>query len=152
MKELPKIVAQTEVGKTVDVKVWRDKKEIVKKIKLGRLETSEDFAEEKKEVEPNLQEIKSLKITVRLLTKKDIEERKLPNQTTGLVIINIGENSPFSNLNVNDIIVEAQKKKIKSTQSLEKIVETTLKSNQKTILIAIYNQQNQRRYIGIKLD
>ena len=152
MKELPIIVAQTEVGKTVDVKVWRDKKEIVKKIKLGRLETSEDFAEEKKEVEPNLQEIKSLKITVRLLTKKDIEERKLPNQTTGLVIINIGENSPFSNLNVNDIIVEAQKKKIKSTQSLEKIVETTLKSNQKTILIAIYNQQNQRRYIGIKLD
>ena len=48
MKELPKIVAQTEVGKTVDVKVWRNKKEINKKIKLGRLETSSDFKEEKK--------------------------------------------------------------------------------------------------------
>ena len=33
MKELPKIVAQTEVGKVVDVKVWRNKKEIIKKIK-----------------------------------------------------------------------------------------------------------------------
>ena len=33
MKELPKIVAQTEVGKTVNVKIWRNKKEI-KKIKL----------------------------------------------------------------------------------------------------------------------
>ena len=33
MKELPKIVAQTEVGKTVNVKVWRNKKEILKKIK-----------------------------------------------------------------------------------------------------------------------
>ena len=43
MKELPKIVAQTEVGKTVNVKVWRNRKEILKKIKLGRLETSEDF-------------------------------------------------------------------------------------------------------------
>ena len=43
MKELPKIVAQTEVGKTVEVKVWRNEKEISKKIKLGRLETSEDF-------------------------------------------------------------------------------------------------------------
>ena len=49
MKELPKIVAQTEVGKTVDVKVWRNKKEIIKKIKLGRLETSSDFKKEKKE-------------------------------------------------------------------------------------------------------
>ena len=53
MKELPKIVAQTEVGKTVNVKVWRNKKEITKKIKLGRLETSEDFKEEEKKVTKN---------------------------------------------------------------------------------------------------
>ncbi len=43
MKELPIIVAKTEVGKKVDVKIWRNKREIIKKITLGRLETSEDF-------------------------------------------------------------------------------------------------------------
>ena len=115
MKELPKIVAQTEVGKTVDVKVWRNKKEIIKKIKLGRLETSSDFKEEKKETEaeiPEISEIKSLKIIARLLNKKDIEQRKLPNQTTGLVITNIGKNSPVNYLNIGDVIVEAQKKKL----------------------------------------
>ena len=53
---------------------------------------------------------------------------------------------------LDDIIVEAQKKKIKSTKDLEDIVVTVLKSNQKTILIVIYNNQNQRRYIGVKLD
>ena len=42
-EELPLIVAQTEVGKTVNVKIWRNKRELIKKIKLGRLETSEDF-------------------------------------------------------------------------------------------------------------
>ena len=155
MKELPKIVAQTEVGKTVDVKVWRNKKEIIKKIKLGRLETSEDFKDEKKEVSPEtpeVSEIKSLKIIARQLNKKDIEQRKLPNQTTGLVITNIGKNSPVNYLNVGDVIVEAQKKKIKSIKDLEDIVNKALKSNQKTILIVIYNSQNQRRYIGVKLD
>ena len=155
MSELPKIVAQTEVGKTVEVKVWRNKKEIRKKIKLGRLETSEDFKEKEKESEPKtpeVLEIKSLKIKVRPLNKKDIQERKLPNQTTGLVITNIDENSPINYLKVNDIIVEAQKKKIKSVKDLEKIVEASLKSNQKTILIVIYNSQNQKRYIGVKLD
>jgi serine protease Do len=155
MKELPMIVAQTKVGKTVDVKIWRNKKEITKKIKLGRLETSEDFNEKKKKTETkkleNL-EIKSLKITVRLLNKKDIEERKLPNQTTGLVITKIDENSPVNYLKIGDIIVEAQKKKIKSKNDLEKIVEAALKSSQKTILIVIYNNQNQKRYIGVKLD
>ena len=154
MKELPIIVAQTEVGKTVDIKVWRNKKEITKKIKLGRLETSSDF-KEKKETEtetPEISEIKSLKIIARLLNKKDIEQRKLPNQTTGLVITNIGKNSPINYLNVGNVIVEAQKKKIKSIKDLEDIVNKALKSNQKTILIVIYNNQNQRRYIGVKLD
>jgi serine protease Do len=155
MKELPKIVAQTEVGKTVDVKVWRNKKEIIKKIKLGRLETSSDFKKEKKEPDleaPEISEIKSLKIIARLLNKQDIEKRKLPNQTTGLVITNIGKNSPVNYLNIGDIIVEAQKKKIKSTKDLEDVINKALKSNQKTILIVIYNNQNQRRYIGVKLD
>ena len=155
MKELPKIGAQTEVGKIVEVKVWRNKKEIIKKIKLGRLETSEDFKEEKKEAEietPEISEIKSLKIIVRPLNQKDIKQRKLPNQTTGLVITNIGKNSPINYLNIGDIIIEAQKKRIRSVKDLESIVSGVLKSNQKTILIVIYNNQNQRRYIGVKLD
>ena len=155
MKELPKIVAQTEVGKTVNVKIWRNNKEITKKIKLGRLETSEDFKnkeKEEEEVKPEVSEIKSLKITTRLLTKEDIKQRKLPNQTTGLVITSIKKSSPVSYLNINDIIVEVQKKKIKSKKDLENVVEDALKSDQKTILILIYNNQNQKRYIGVKLD
>ena len=155
MKELPIIVAQTEVGKTVDVKIWRNSKEITKKIKLGRLETSEDFREkkeEKKEIEEKIFEIKSLKITARILTKKDIKLRKLPNQTTGLVITNIGNDSPVNGLNINDIIIEAQKNKIRSAKDLEDIVDTALKSNQKTILVLIYNNQNQKEFIGVKLD
>ena len=154
MKELPIIVAQTEVGKTIDVKIWRNKKEITKKIKLGRLETSGEFTEKKETKVEDLKmlEIKSLKIITRLLNRKDIEQRKLPNQTTGLVITYIGKNSPINYLNIGDIIVEAQKKKIKSTKDLENIIATALKSNQKTILIMIYNNQNQKRYIGVKLD
>ena len=153
MKELPKIVAQTEVGKIVNVKIWRNKKEITKKIKLGRLETSGEFKEEeKKEDKTEILEIKSLKINVRLLNEKDIAQRKIPNQTTGLVITNIGKDSPINYLNVDNIIVEAQKKKIRSIKDLEDIVQASLKSNEKTILIVIYNNQNQKRYIGVKLD
>ncbi|MDB9699323.1 Do family serine endopeptidase [Candidatus Pelagibacter sp.] len=156
MKELPIIVAQTEVGKTVDVKIWRNKREITKKIKLGRLETSQDFKVEKKETKketPEISEIKSLKIIVRPLNNKDIQQRKLPNQTTGLVITNIGKNSPLKSLfNAGDIILEFQKKKIKSAKDLEDIVDKALKSNQKTILVLIYNNQNQKEFIGVKLD
>jgi len=156
MKELPAIVARTEVGKNVDVKIWRNKKEITKKVLLGRLETSEDFklSENPKNKEQKTDDIiEKLRISVRPLTKEDIKIRKLPNQTTGLVITNMANNSPLVNsIEINSIIVEAQKKKIKSVDDLRDIVQKAINSNQKTILLAIYNNQNQRRYIGVKLD
>ena len=152
MKELPKIVARTEVGKVVTVKIWRNQKEITKKIKLGRLETSEDFKAEKPTETPELSRVDELKITVRLLNEKDIEERKLSKGTTGLVITDIDVDSPINYLDVNNIIVEAQKKRIKSIEEFKRIIKVTKNSSEKTILIAIYNNQNQRRYIGVKLD
>ena len=53
---------------------------------------------------------------------------------------------------MNSIILEAQKKKIRNVNDLNQIVKQVLNSNQKTILLVIYNSQNQRRYIGVKLD
>ena len=89
----------------------------------------------------------------RKLSKEEIKTRKLPNQTSGLVITKVGNTSPLlKSVEANSIIIEAQKIKIKNAKDLQKIVKDVLKSNQKTILLAIYNNQNQRRYIGVKLD
>ena len=153
MKELPIIVARTAVGKKVKVKIWRNKKEITKNITLGRLETSEDFKAPEKENEIKEIKIDSLEITVRELNQDDIKSRNLPNQTSGLVITNINNSSPLLNsIEINSIILEAQKKKIRSPNDLNQVVKEVLGSNQKTILLVIYNSQNQRRYIGVKLD
>ena len=151
MKELPKIVAQTEVGKIVNVKVWRNKKEISKKIKLGRLETSEDF-KQKKVIETKDNRIDILKITVRQVRQRDIDDRNLPQNTKGLLITEIEKDSPINYLDKGNIILEAQKRKIKTVGDLEISINTAIKSNEKTLLIVIYDNQNQKKYIGVKLD
>tara|TARA_B100001250_G_scaffold248874_1_gene213975 strand:- start:3121 stop:4530 length:1410 start_codon:yes stop_codon:yes gene_type:complete len=153
MNELPKIVAETEVGKKVKLKIWRNKRELSKEIVLGRLETSDDFKLQGKAIEkPKENRIEGLKISVRLLNKTDIKERNLPKNTSGVLITKIDKDSPVSNLQINDIIVEAQKRKINTIGDLNNIVNMILKSSEKTLLIAIYNNQNQRTYIGVKLD
>ena len=153
MKQLPIIVARTEVGKKVKVKIWRNKKQIVKSITLGRLETSEDFKVAEKNETPNEVRIGKLKISVTEITKKEIKERNLPNQTSGLVITKIEKNSPLVNsIEVNSIILEAQKKKIINVNDLNQVLKKVLSSDQKTILLVVYNSKNQRRYIGVKLD
>ena len=131
-----------------------DKKEIIKTVTLGRLETSEDFKiSEKKEELPKETLIENLKIKVRKLSDQDIKTRNLPNQTNGLVITSIEKNSPLTgSIEKNSIILEAQKKKIRTVQDLNQALKQVLNSNQKTILLVIYNSQNQKRYIGVKLD
>ena len=153
MRTLPKIVAKTKVGKSVIVKIWRNKKLISKKVKLGRLESSSDFKAEKSEDNRKLDSIRidNLKIAVRELTKNDINKRKLPTETKGLVITSIDIDSPVNYLEVNNIIIEVQKKKIFSVKSLNDIIKNVLNSSESTLLIVIYNNQNQRRYLGVKL-
>ena len=151
MKELPKIVAQTEVGKVVEVIVWRNGKEIIKKIKLGRLETSDDFKVEKPK-ENKISEIEKLKISVRLVNQNDLRERNLPSNTKGLVITDIKPESPIDYLNVGNIIIETDGKPIRTVGQLNNYIDSVIRSGNKTIFITIYNNQNQKRSIGIKIE
>ena len=153
MRSLPKIVANTEVGKSVDVKIWRDKKLILKKLVLGRLESSKDFiAENKKLKKPKQVEIKNLKIRVRDLTEQDIEQRELDRNLKGVIVTEISSKSPLSFLlSSGDIIVELQRKAIKSTKDLERISKEIAKSANKILLIRFINKRNQPSYGTVKI-
>ena len=153
MKKLPNVVASTEVGKSVELKIWRNKKLISKRLVLGRLETSEEFEETKPKVVKKDEEIDSLKIAVREINDQDISSRNLNKKTKGVVITDISNRSPLSDLlNVNDIIIEVQKTPFKSIADFKKLVNNIFKKGEKTLLLTIINQNNQRRYLGVKIN
>ena len=153
MRTLPKVVANTKVGKSVELKVWRNKKSITKRLTLGRLETSEEFQETKPKVVKKDEEIESLKILVREINQKDISSRNLDKKTTGVVVTDISNRSPLAGLlSINDIIIEVQKTPIKSISDLKKIVKSIFKKGEKTLLLTIINQNNRRRYLGVKIN
>ncbi len=153
MKKLPNVVASTEVGKSVELKIWRNKKLISKRLTLGRLETSDEFKETKPKIVKKDEEIDSLKIAVREINNEDISSRNLDKKIKGVVITDIANRSPLANLvSVNDIIIEVQKTPIKSVVDLKKIVNNIFKKGEKTLLLTIINQNNRRRYLGVKIN
>ena len=153
MRTLPKVVANTKVGKSVQLKIWRNKKLITKRLVLGRLESSEEFKAKKPPVTNKEIEIDSLKITVRDVNKQDIESRKLDKNTKGAVIVKISNKSSLVGLlNVNDIIIEVQKTPITKSTDLDNVVNQIFKKGKKTLLITVINKDNQRRYLGVKIN
>ena len=153
MKKLPNVVASTEVGKSVELKIWRNKKLISKRLILGRLETSEEFKETKPKIVKKDVDIQSLKIAVRDLNDEDIKKRNLNKKTKGVVITEISNRSPLANLlSVNDIIIEVQKTPVKNSVDLNKLVDGIFKKGEKTLLLTIINNNNRRRYLGVKIN
>ena len=154
MRALPKLVSRTEVGKSVDLEIWRNKKLITKKLTLGRLESSEDFkAEMKPKVKTKDTDIETLKITVRDITPSEIESRKLGKNLKGVVISQISTTSPLAGiLQVGDIILEVQKNKISNAKELNSLIKSIYKKGEQTLLLTIINSRNQRRYLGVKTN
>jgi len=157
MRALPKLVSNTEVGKTVKLEIWRNKKLIIKKLTLGRLESSDDFKAENKKTKPENKtkdtEVETLKITVRNITAKDINDRKLEKNLKGVLITGISSRSPVAGmLREGDIIVEVQKSKVLNSKQLNKLIESIYKKGEQTLLLTIINSNNQRRYLGVKTD
>ena len=153
MRTLPKVVASTKVGKSVELKIWRNKKLISKRLTLGRLESSEEFNEKKTKVVKKVEDIQKLKIAVRDINKEDIAKRNLNKKTSGVVVTEIFSRSPLNNLvNINDIIIEVQKTPVKSSSDLKRLVDNIFKKGEKTLLLTVINQNNQRRYLGVKIN
>ena len=153
MRTLPKVVASTEVGKSVELKIWRNKRLISKRLVLGRLESSEEFKDKKTKTVKKVVDIDKLKIAVRDVNNDDITSRNLNKKTSGVVITEISSRSPLINLlSVNDIIIEIQKSPIKSTSDLKKSVDSFFAKGEKTLLLTVINKNNQRRYLGVKIN
>ena len=154
MRTLPKVVGNTEVGKSVQLKIWRNKKLISKRLVLGRLESTAEF-KEKKSVPQKINksiDIESLKINVRDINKTDKSERSLKANQTGSVINEIYQNSPLNGLlNKNDIIIEVQKKTFQSSLELDRVIKNIVNKKETTVLLTIINSSNQRRYLGVKI-
>ena len=121
------------------------------------MESSEDFKSENKRAKPKIKEkdteIETLKITVRNITAKDIQDRKLNKNLKGVVITSISNKSVVVGMLRNgDIITEVQKNKVLNANQLNKLIANIYKKGEQTLLLTIINSSNQRRYLGVKTN
>ena len=133
-RDLSRIVASTPVGKTVDVKLVRDGKEIERAVKVGEMEKKTEAAQ--------LSSHKSLGLTVQELTPEIAGDLGLKRDEAGVVVTHVetGSAAADAGIQTGDVIQEVNRKPVKDVQDFsQKIAQAKSQDN---ILLLIQRGQN----------
>ena len=158
MRDLPKIVAETAVGKDVEVVIVRKGKEEKKTVKLGRLDDTEkkvaalpskkDTPEEKPVVK------KALGLDLANITDELRKKHKIKDNVKGVLIVGVDANSAASEkrLAPGMVISEVQQQSVANAADLQKRIDQLKKDGKKAVVLLVVSPDGDPSFVALSLQ
>jgi serine protease Do len=143
MKNLPRIVADTPVGKQVPVVVWRGGKEVTLNVTLGELpdETKPVLASTNPVAPAPVQptELAGIGLKIGAITSDLRDKFQLSADQKGVLITDVapGSGAAEKGLKPGDVIVEVQQEEVATPADVTDRVEKFRKAGRKSVLMLI---------------
>jgi serine protease Do len=160
MRDLPRIVADTPVGKDVQVTVIRKGKEEIKTVKLGRLEDGEKnaaLAAKKNDAASTPDEKSTVKKTLGLdlaNLSDDLRKRyRIKDKVKGVVITGVETNSPAAEKRLvpGTVIVELQQEPVSNAADVQARIDKLKKQGVKTAMLLVANADGDTTFVALSL-
>ncbi|MFB0923059.1 MAG: DegQ family serine endoprotease [Alphaproteobacteria bacterium] len=157
MRELPRIVAETDIGKSVPVEVWRDERQQTVAIKIGELEEEvpvlASTGPRGNAVEPEEAAIDDLGVSVTSITDEMRQQFNLPNELQGVVITAVEPNSAAAekSLRPGDVIVEVSQEEVKTPGQIAEKIREARDADRSSVLLKI-NRNGDRRFVAVRIN
>ncbi|MBB4369560.1 serine protease Do [Bradyrhizobium sp. cir1] len=156
-KDLSRVVADTAVGKEVDVVVIRKGQEETKKVTLGRLQDPEKVQAAVKTDEPAPEKPvtqKALGLDLAALNKDLRTRYKIKDSVKGVVVTNVDANSDAAEkrLSAGDVIVEVAQEAVSSGADIQKRVDQLKKDGKKSVLLLVSNADGELRFVALSVQ
>ncbi|MBT4044480.1 MAG: DegQ family serine endoprotease [Rhodospirillaceae bacterium] len=163
MRALPRIVAETRIGKTVKVDAWRKGKPITLDVTIAEMEESaEKVAEADTMAKPKPAKVVSL-LGMRLsaLTEEARAGFKLEDAAKGVLVLEVAADSSAAKygLRPGDLIVEVQQTPVVTPGDVAKQITEIRDANQarkskkvKSVLLLVQQRTGNRRFVAVQLD
>lgn len=141
MKRLPRIVAETAIGKPVDVEIWRDGKRQTIKVTIGELPDDEaQPAKTGKNNAPNegtVRKLTGLGMALATVTPELRDRLDLPDSAKGVAIVDIDPEGIAAEVGLRpgDLIVEVLQREVKDPAEVAARIEEARKAGRKSVLI-----------------
>jgi serine protease Do len=159
MKDLPRIVADTPVGKDVPVTIVRKGKEETKTVKLGRLEDAEKAQQANLRPGGGKEEDKSavkkaLGLDLSNLTDDLRRRYKIKDSVKGVVITGVeqGSSAAEKRLNAGDVIVEVAQEAVANAEAVQKRIDALKAEGKKSALLLVANAEGELRFVALSLQ
>ncbi len=146
MRSLPRIVADSEVGKSVPVVLWRDGKEVTVQAVLAEKPDDTQVASatstDKPAPEQKTTEISGLGLKLAPITQEMKDKFSLGADQKGVVITDVSPSSSAAErgLKAGDVIVEVQQGEVTSPADVQQKVDSVRKESRKSVLMLIQRQ------------
>ena len=152
VKTLPRLVAGAEIGKPANVLVWRNEREIMLTVNLGKQPSLDELAAIERNDESVF--VKELGMKVRKLSNEDKARLKLAPGLEGVILTELNPDSFLirQNISPDDIIIEIQNRPVKSGSDVLSIIKDVVADGKENVLVVFYGGPNTRKYIGAKLS
>jgi serine protease Do len=157
-KDLSRVVADTAVGKDVDVVVIRKGNEQTKRVKLGRLEDTDKVqqvnakAKDESAEKPVTQ--KALGLDLAALSKDLRAKYKIKDSVKGVIITSVDGTSDAAEkrLSAGDVIVEVAQEAVSSAADIKKRVDQLKKDGKKSVLLLVSNGDGELRFVALSVQ
>ena len=153
-KDLSRVVADTAVGKEVEVVIIRKSAEETKKVTLGRLEDTEKAVQAAaKKDEPAEKPVTQKALGLDLATlSKDLRSRyKIKDNVKGVIITNVdgASDAAEKHLSPGEVIVEVAQEAVSNAADVKKRVEQLKKDGKKSVLLLVANSDGELRFVAL---
>ena len=157
MHDLPRIVADTQVGKTVDVVVIRKGKEETHKVTVGRLQDSDKVAEAKPDVAPPKPDVhKTLGLELSAISDDLRHKFKIKDSVSGVVVTDVDSSvasaDPDKRLSPGDVIVEVQYQAVTNPADMQKKIDQLKSQGKKIAMLLVSSADGDTRFVALNLQ
>ena len=157
MRDLPKIVAETPVGKDVTVTIIRKGKEETKTVKLGRLEDDKKLASltpKKDEAEEKTVVKKALGLNLGNLTEALRKKHKIKDSVKGVLITGVDDNSPAAEKRLvpGMVIAEVQQQPVSNASELQQRIDKLRKDGKKSVVLLVVTPDGDPTFVALSLQ
>jgi serine protease Do len=143
MRTLPRLVAETAIGKVVPVVVWRDGKETTLEVAVGELpedtKVQQATATPSKPAPSKPTELAGLGLKIAPITDEARDHYQLSADQKGVLITDVTPDSAAAEkgLKPGDVIVEVQQEEVKTPADVTERVERFRKANRRSVLLLV---------------